>query len=81
MTIAAVALALLLGFTIRLVEPSAKAVKLIKFPGDLLIRALKMLIIPLVVSSLISGVNCSKLHCKVLKLLLASIFFKKIVYM
>ncbi|KAF6018958.1 SLC1A2 [Bugula neritina] len=72
MTIAAVALALLLGFTIRLVEPSAKAVKLIKFPGDLLIRALKMLIIPLVVSSLISGIaklnprSCGKMGGKAL---------------
>lgn len=57
MTIGAVVLGIILGFCLRLAQPGPDAILLINFPGDLLIRMLKMLIIPLVVSSLISGME------------------------
>ena len=60
LTVAAVVLGTLLGFCLRFAEPSKTAIMLINFPGKLLIRMLKMLIIPLVVSSLISGMCVDK---------------------
>ena len=44
-----------LGSLIRLAEPSPVAIELIAFPGEILMRALKMLVLPLIVSSLIVG--------------------------
>ncbi|KAL5009655.1 hypothetical protein ScPMuIL_011960 [Solemya velum] len=55
LTIAGVFMGLILGFTIRLAQPSQIAIMLISFPGDVLMRMLKMLILPLIVSSLITG--------------------------
>ena len=46
----------LLGFSLRTVKPSQDTIMLIAFPGDLLMRMLKMLILPLISSSLITGV-------------------------
>ncbi|XP_074662813.1 excitatory amino acid transporter-like isoform X2 [Tubulanus polymorphus] len=57
LTVASVILGILFGFIIRIAEPSADAIMLISFPGDLLMRMLKMLILPLIVSSLISGLS------------------------
>jgi solute carrier family 1 (high affinity glutamate transporter) protein 2 len=44
-----------IGFLGRLYKPSPTAVTLITFPGEMLLRVLKMLILPLIISSLITG--------------------------
>ncbi|CAH1243818.1 SLC1A3 [Branchiostoma lanceolatum] len=56
LTILAVCLGVLIGFTCA-PHISDNDVKYISFPGTLLMRMLKMLILPLIVSSLISGVS------------------------
>ncbi|VDP86222.1 unnamed protein product [Schistosoma mattheei] len=53
-------LAVILGMTIGLLvkiyaSPSPRTIYLLSFPGELLMNMLKMLIIPLIVSSLIAG--------------------------
>lgn len=55
LTIAAVLVGLVLGFLGRLADPSPQTITLVSFPGELLMRLLKMFILPLIVSSLISG--------------------------
>ncbi|VDN11867.1 unnamed protein product [Dibothriocephalus latus] len=57
MTISSVVLGLLLGFIIKTAHPdiSPRTVNLVAFPGELLMNMLKLLIIPLITSSLISG--------------------------
>ncbi|XP_033739635.1 excitatory amino acid transporter 2-like [Pecten maximus] len=55
LTIAGVVMGLILGFALRVVEPSDQAKMLIAFPGDILMRMLKMLILPLIVSCMITG--------------------------
>lgn len=57
LTITGVILGVILGFILRVFEPSDTATMLISFPGEILMRALKMLILPLIVSSLIVGVS------------------------
>ncbi|KAL3882278.1 hypothetical protein ACJMK2_028640 [Sinanodonta woodiana] len=57
LTIAGVVLGVFLGFLLRLAQPSKDAIMLISFPGEILMRALKMLILPLIVSSLIVGLS------------------------
>ena len=59
LTIAGVVLGVLMGFVLRHAEPSPDAIMLIAFPGEILMRALKMLILPLIVSSLIVGMYYS----------------------
>ncbi|KAL7057605.1 hypothetical protein AAHC03_016826 [Spirometra sp. Aus1] len=57
LTISSVVLGLALGFIIKAAHPdiSPRTVNLVSFPGELLMNMLKMLIIPLITSSLISG--------------------------
>ena len=55
LTILSVVLGLFLGFVLRLATYDDDFVMLIGFPGDLLMRMLKMLIVPLIVSSMIAG--------------------------
>lgn len=55
LTIASVFVGLILGFLLRLAEPSEKAVMLIAFPGDVLMRMLKLMILPLITSCMITG--------------------------
>ncbi|CAF0908525.1 unnamed protein product [Didymodactylos carnosus] len=55
LTIAGVILGLLIGFTTRLAKPSPESIMILSFPGDILMRMLKMLILPLITSSLITG--------------------------
>lgn len=56
LTFGGVLLGVALGFSLRSAELSSDTIMLISFPGDLLMRMLKMLVLPLIVSSLITGV-------------------------
>ncbi|XP_016836671.1 uncharacterized protein LOC100118726 isoform X2 [Nasonia vitripennis] len=55
LTVLGVLLGCLLGFVGRLGDFSAQSIMLIGFPGEILMRTLKMFILPLIVSSLIAG--------------------------
>ncbi|XP_076303926.1 excitatory amino acid transporter 2 [Lasioglossum baleicum] len=55
LTVTGVFLGLILGFLGRLANPSPPSIALFSFPGELLMRSLKMFILPLIVSSLVSG--------------------------
>uniref|UniRef100_A0AC34GYB5 Amino acid transporter n=1 Tax=Panagrolaimus sp. ES5 TaxID=591445 RepID=A0AC34GYB5_9BILA len=55
LTILSVILGAAFGFFLRYTNPSPQTVMLISFPGELLMHMLKLMILPLIVSSLISG--------------------------
>ncbi|ETN68673.1 hypothetical protein NECAME_05518 [Necator americanus] len=55
MTIGSVVAGAFLGFAIRPLNLSPQTVMLVSFPGELLMRMLKMMILPLIISSLISA--------------------------
>ncbi|GBN38459.1 hypothetical protein AVEN_148703-1 [Araneus ventricosus] len=55
LTIIGVLLGVLIGFLARMGDYTDDAVALVSFPGDILMRMLKMLILPLIISSMISG--------------------------
>ncbi|KAK1176101.1 excitatory amino acid transporter 1-like [Acipenser oxyrinchus oxyrinchus] len=54
-TITAVIFGILLGFSLRSYKMSYREVKYFSFPGELLMRMLQMLVLPLLVSSLVTG--------------------------
>lgn len=54
-TVAAVIIGIILGFAMRQYKLSYREVKFFSFPGELLMRMLQMLVLPLLVSSLITG--------------------------
>ena len=55
LTIAGVVFGVFFGLVLRPYEPSDEVILFIAFPGDVLMRMLKMLILPLIISSLIAG--------------------------
>ncbi|KAJ3603970.1 hypothetical protein NHX12_028711 [Muraenolepis orangiensis] len=55
-TVAAVVVGIILGFAVRPYKLSYREVKYFSFPGELLMRMLQMLVLPLLVSSLITGI-------------------------
>ena len=55
LTIVGVLLGLGIGFLGRWASPTTETIMLISFPGEILMGMLKMLILPLIVSSMISG--------------------------
>ena len=55
LTILAVIAGIAAGMVMRWANFSKDSIVLISFPGDVLMRMLKMLILPLIISSLISG--------------------------
>lgn len=57
LTIVGVFLGAIIGFALRLIHPTEDFIMLISFPGDVLMRMLKMLILPLIISSLIAGLS------------------------
>ncbi|XP_013869669.1 excitatory amino acid transporter 4 [Austrofundulus limnaeus] len=56
-TVASVALGVILGFALRPYNLSLREIKHFAFPGELLMRMLKMLVLPLIVSSLVTGIS------------------------
>lgn len=57
LTIVGVLLGLLLGFMARFFPYGEDVIMLISFPGEILMGMLKMLILPLIISSMISGLS------------------------
>jgi Na+/H+-dicarboxylate symporter len=55
LTILGVFIGSVAGFTFRLMKPSQETIEMVFFPGEMLMRMLKMLILPLIISSLVTG--------------------------
>ncbi len=55
LTILGVVLGTVIGFAARSWELSSDAIAIVSIPGELLMRMLKLLILPLIISSIISG--------------------------
>ncbi|CAI4228371.1 unnamed protein product [Auanema sp. JU1783] len=55
MTMTSVVLGVVLGFSLRPLNLSAETLQLINFPGEIFMQVLKMMILPLIFSSLISA--------------------------
>ncbi|XP_067000802.2 excitatory amino acid transporter [Anabrus simplex] len=63
LTVASVVLGMGIGFLGRLAQFSDQSIMLVSFPGEILMRLLKMFILPLIVSSLVSGMAQLDARC------------------
>ncbi|KAM3605446.1 uncharacterized protein V6R79_025802 [Siganus canaliculatus] len=57
LTMIAIASGTGLGFALRHIDMSARTITYLTFPGELLLRLLQMLVLPLIISTLITGVS------------------------
>uniref|UniRef100_A0AC34FMA6 Amino acid transporter n=1 Tax=Panagrolaimus sp. ES5 TaxID=591445 RepID=A0AC34FMA6_9BILA len=57
LTVVAVFIGIAIGFGLRETHPTQKTIDLIAFPGEILMSMLKMMILPLIAASLISGLS------------------------
>lgn len=57
LTIASVIVGIIVGVSVREANPSRVAIELIAFPGEIFLRMLQMLILPLIIFSLIAGLG------------------------
>lgn len=57
LTVLAVFVGIGIGFALRGTHPTQKTIDLIAFPGEILMNMLKMMILPLIAASLISGLS------------------------
>lgn len=55
LTVLGVVFGIAIGAMARMVEYSEDTVMLVAFPGEIMMRMLKMLILPLIISSIITG--------------------------
>ncbi|GFG37785.1 hypothetical protein Cfor_08706, partial [Coptotermes formosanus] len=55
LTIGGVVVGVIIGFLGRLARFSDESIMLVSFPGEILMRLLKMFILPLIISSLVAG--------------------------
>ena len=62
LTVLGVILGGIIGFAGRAANPSDEVIMFISFPGDVLMRMLKMLILPLIISSLIGGKSLKNIY-------------------
>ena len=62
LTFSSVVLGITLGLSLRILQPSEQAITLINYPGELFMRLLKLMILPLVIASLVTG--CASLNAK-----------------
>ena len=56
-TLVGVICGITVGFALRPANPSQRAIDLIGFPGEIMMNMLKMMILPLIAASLISGLS------------------------
>ncbi|CAJ0564215.1 unnamed protein product, partial [Mesorhabditis spiculigera] len=61
LTIECVVFGVVLGFVVRPFEPSARTISIIGFPGEIFMQIVEMMILPLIISSVISAL--SQLRC------------------
>ena len=57
-------LGFVLGLTLRNVDMSQECIRMVAYPGELFMRLLKLMILPLVIASLITG--SASLNAKVI---------------
>ncbi|XP_046366409.2 excitatory amino acid transporter-like [Haliotis rufescens] len=56
-TVLAVVVGVVVGVTCRQLAPSEEAIRLVKFPGELFLRMLRLLMLPLIMASMITGLG------------------------
>ncbi|XP_048240286.1 excitatory amino acid transporter-like [Haliotis rufescens] len=59
-TLLAVVLGIVAGMVCRPLKPSSDTIHLVQFPGELFLRMLKMLMLPLIIASIITGLGNMK---------------------
>src|SRR4051794_19128661 len=57
LTIESVVIGVVLGFILRPLKPSNDAISLIGFPGEIFMQIVEMMILPLIISSVISALS------------------------